>query len=315
MGAKVLDLTDFLSLPTEAVARIVRKAGTRVCGFPINGTRRWLMLEHPPQDDDDFLTTYLETTQKQHIAVYRLIFDHGIDTLLAPIFGPDIMERGDGYMEMAAEGLARLVTHHDFLDFYADYDVRVRFYGDHRKYFRSTKYAYLSNLFDDIAEGTRSHRRHRLFFGVFAQDASETLAEFAVGYHKQYGQVPDKQTLIEMYYGEAVPPVNLFIGFDKFCVFDMPLLATGSEDLYFTVSPSLYLDEQQLREILYDHLYTRRYDEPNYGTMSAEALAAMRLFYQANRNSTLGVGGRQKIGGYWYPLPQVKIPPEIDDFS
>jgi tuberculosinol/isotuberculosinol synthase len=273
------------------------------------------MLEHPPQSEEDFLAAYLETAQTQHIALYKLLFDHGLETLLAPIFGPDVMERGDDYMQMAAEGISRLVTHPDFLDFYTAYEVRVRFYGDHRKYFGPTEYAYLSDLFDEIAAQTCTHSRHRLFLGVFAHDASETLAELAIQYHDQYGQAPDKKALIEMYYGEQVPPVDLFIGFDKFYVFDMPLLATGSEDLYFTVSPSLYLHERPLREILYDHLYTRRNSEPNYGTMSADDWAVMRAFYHANRDSTLGVGAKHKYGGYWYPLPQVKVPPEFDDVS
>ncbi len=40
-----------------------------------------------------------------------------------------------------------------------------------------------------------------------------------------------------LYYGEYVAPVDLFVGFDKFCTFDMPLIATGDEDLYFHGQP------------------------------------------------------------------------------
>lgn len=310
-----MDRTTFLSLPVEEVARLVRQAGTQVCGFPINGTRRWFMLEHPPQHEEDFLTSYLETTQKRHITLYKMIFDHGLETLLAPMFGPDIMERGGEYMRMAADGLTRLITHPDFINFYTSYEVRVRFYGDYRKYFRATEFAYLSDLFDEIAQQTRDHHLHRLFYGVFAHDATETIGELAIRYNEQFGRAPDKQAIIEMYYGEPVPPLNLFIGFDKFCVFDMPLLTTGNEDLYFTVSPSLYLHELQLREILYDHLYTRRCGEPNYDTMSPEDWALMRTFYQANQDVTLGVGGKHQSGGYWYPLSQVKMPPGFGESS
>jgi hypothetical protein len=53
---------------------------------------------------------------------------------------------------------------------------------------------------------------------------------------------------MEMYYGEYVD--REFSRVHKFCSFDMPVV--GNEDLYFTVNPSLYLGEQQLREILYD---------------------------------------------------------------
>ena len=66
---------------------------------------------------------------------------------------------------------------------------------------------------------------------------------------------------------KTLPPVELFIGFDKFTVFDMPLLTTGEEDLYFSVSPSPYMTIRQLRAILYDHLYVRRTPEPDYTTL------------------------------------------------
>ena len=41
----MLSLNEFLGLPTEEVARLVHAAGSKVCVFPINGTRRWYLLE------------------------------------------------------------------------------------------------------------------------------------------------------------------------------------------------------------------------------------------------------------------------------
>jgi hypothetical protein len=41
----------------------------------------------------------------------------------------------------------------------------------------------------------------------------------------------------------------------------------------------------------------------------------MREFYQANVGKTLGVGGLQARGGYWYPLPQVELPPNFTESS
>lgn len=302
----------FLSLPAGEVAALVRNAGPKVCVFPINGTRRWFMLEHPPTDSDaDWLASYLSIIETRHIELYRLIFDHGIEYLLTPAFGPDLMERSDAYIQIAAQGLARLATHEIFLNFYADYDVRVRFYGDYRKYFSGTPYEYLSDLFDEVTVRTQAHSRFRLFFGLFGNDAAETIGELAIQHFQAHGQAPDKRALVEAYYGEYVPPVSFFIGFDKFAAFDMPLVATGEEDLYFTVSPSPYLTPRQLREILYDHLYTRRGQEADYDTLEPDAWMLMREFYRANRDHTLGVGAIQTRGGYWYPLPQIALPPNF----
>jgi tuberculosinol/isotuberculosinol synthase len=307
-----LEADAFHSLPTAEVAQIVRAQGPKVAVFPINGTRRWFLLEHARQSSEEDLTArYIAVSERRHIELYRLFFDHGIDTLLTPIFGPDLLERGDGYMQMAVDGLARLTSDPVFLDFYREYGVRVRFYGDHRKFLAPTPYAYLSDLFDRATERTLPHDQHRLFFGVFAHDAVETTCELAVRHYVEHGSAPDKHTLIEMYYGEYVPPVDIFIGFDKFCVFDMPLIATGNEDLYFTVSPSPYLTEQQLRDVLYDHLFSRCGSEPDYGSLEAEEWAAMRAFYRANLGKTCGIGARRGQAGYWYPLPQVETPYEF----
>jgi adenosine tuberculosinyltransferase len=299
---------EFQALPAAEVAARVREAGPKVCVFPINGTRRWFLLEHPPQPDADVLGVYLAAVEQRHVDLYRLFFDHGVHTLLTPAFGPDLLERGDDYIQIAADGLSRLTTEDFFLDFYREYGVRVRFYGDYRKYFGATRFAYLCDQFDELAERTASHTQHRLFFGLFANDAAETIAALSVDYYRQHGRTPDKHTLVELYYGEYVPPVDLFIGFDRFSAFDMPLVATGNEDLYFTVSPSPYLTAVQLRAILYDHMIARRTAETDYSTLEPDEWALMRDFYRANIGKTLGVGARQKHGDYWYPLPLVELP-------
>ncbi|NIV36380.1 MAG: diterpene synthase [Anaerolineae bacterium] len=301
-----MDRAEFQDLPTEQVGQLVRAAGPKVCVFPINGTRRWFLLTHPSQRGEGLASAYLDATAKRHVEIYRLLFDHGLDTLLTPVFGPDLVERGEPYVQTAADGLARLATHPDFLDFYDTYDVRVRFYGDHRRFLGPTPYAYLSDLFDGVTARTLAHGRHRLFFGLFAHDATEALAEIAIRWYQEQGCPPDKRQIVEAYYGEYVGPVDLFIGFDMLSAFDMPLVATGTEDLYFTVSPSLYLTQRQLRDILYDHLYARR-GEPDYSDMSAREWDLMGDFYQANMERTLGVG--MERGGVWYPLPQARLPP------
>jgi tuberculosinol/isotuberculosinol synthase len=304
-----LDIDAFLDLPVDEIAALVRGAGPKVCVFPINGTRRWYMLEYPvEQPGPDLLWDYLAVIERRHIELYQLLFDHGIDYLLTPVFGPDLAERGDDYVEMISTGLEHFATDDKFLDFFRDYDVRVRFYGDYRKFFAPTPYAYLIDLFDELTARTLANSRHRLFFGLFAQDASESIAELSIRYHAEHRQVPDKGTLVELYYGEPVPPVSFFIGFDRFSAFDMPLVAVGEEDLYFTVSPSPYLSARQLREILYDHMFTRRGDA-EYLTLRPDEWKLMREFYQANLGKTLGVGARQPRGGYWYPCPQVELPP------
>lgn len=299
---------EFQQLPVERVAQLVHSAGPKVCVFPINGTRRWFLLEHGLEKSGNLMSNYLDIAATRHVEIYQLLFSHGIGTLLAPIFGPDLMERDEQYVHMAADGLARLVQHPTFTQFYARSKVRVRFYGDYCEHFRGTPYAFLIELFHELEQQTAGNDAHRLFFGVFAHDASVTVGRIAVAYYLEHNTIPDKGTLIELYYGERVGPVDLFIGFDKPSVFDMPLVSTGNEDLYFTTSPSLYLTERQLRNILYDHLYSRRESETDYGLLEEEDWELMKEFYRLNIGNTLGVGVKHHRTGGWYPLPQVVLP-------
>lgn len=303
-----MDLEGFLNLPTSEVANLVRLDGPKVCVLPVNGTRRWFLLEHPPSswEGKDFLNAYHDLSVKRQLDIYRLIFDHGIETLMMPMFGPDLMERGLAYQEVMMAAMCEMATDDVFTDFYHQYDVKACFYGDYRKYLKDTPFQQVCEVFEQLAERTQNHRQFRLLYGAFGHDATETVGELAIQYFQVHQKAPSKRELVEMYYGENIPPVSFFIGFDRFSSFDMPLVATGAEDLYFTASPSFYLNQTQLRIILYDHLYTRRIQEQDYEELTPEVIGRMRDFYSQNQNNTLGVG--MVRDGFWYPLPNVILP-------
>ena len=140
-------------------------------------------------------------------------------------------------------------------------------------------------------------------FTVFSErTATETIAELSVQHHQKTGCIPTRRELIELYYSEYIEKANIFIGFEKFNVFDYPMLSSGEESLYFTVAPSLYMNERQLRNILYDYIYLRPIQDPNYFNMPTEDFEAMRRFYEVHRETTFGIG--EMHGGIWYPVSQ-----------
>ncbi len=282
---------EFLHLPVEQLAALVKADGEKVCVFPVNGTRRWFMLEHADKVQGDFFSAYMDVSIQNHIELCTLLFDHGIETILSPVFGRELMRRGDEYTQrIGIEGLKRTATDAKYREFFERYDVRVRFYGDYRDVLTGTPHEHALRSMYEVVETTKSNTRHRLYFGVFADDVTETVARMSVEHYLAEGAIPDKSTLIRKYYGEDLPPVNLFIGFDRFSVFDMPLLSTGEEDLYFSRSPSPYMTPAQLRAILYDHLYTRRTPEPDYTKLAPAELDWLRAYYRQHKDSSLGVG-------------------------
>jgi len=304
-----MDWSTFRDLPTAEVARLVRQHGPKVCVFPINGTRRWFMLEYGSVRSDEYANTYINKLLEKILDICELFFSYGIDSLLMPVFGSELAERGSEYQVMAAMGLCRLATFPSLSEFCRNYKVRVHFYGSYRDFFANNADVNLSAL-KQLELETHCYDQHKLLFGICANDATETIASLSVNYYIEYGQVPDKRTLIELYYGEYIEPVDIFIGFDQFSAFDMPLIAIGREDLYFTVSPSPYIDDYILRTILYDHLFSRR-QTPDYENVSLSEWIVIDQFYKLNRHCVLGTGVIGP-GGLWYPRAQVRYP---DNFS
>jgi tuberculosinol/isotuberculosinol synthase len=288
----------FLSLPKEELANIVRSSDTKVCVFPFNGTRRWFLLEHGGKAHKDFIQAYIAETTNGYIQTYQLLFEHGIDTVIAPVFGSEILTRGEEYMKQIGASMALLAQHQDFLDFYKKFDARIHFYGDYRKELKETEYAYITDQFDEAVQKTAGYKTRRLFYGVFASDATQSIAELSIEHYTKTGKAPTRKELIEAYYGEYIEKANIFIGFEKFSVFDYPMLNWGEESLYFTVAPSLYMTEKQLREILYDHMYLRPIKEPDYLAMPREDFETMRAFYMDNKDAAYGVG--EVRSGIWY---------------
>lgn len=296
---------DFFDLPVYEVARRVRAGGQKACVFPFNGTRRWFVLEHGRDfDGENPAREYIERTTHAYISTYRLVYDHGVDTIVAPVFGSEIFRRGEEYMREIGAGMALLATHPAFVGFYKEYDIRVRFYGDYRRQLEKTGYADICDVFDRITRETAHHSARRLFYGVCGEDATDAVADLSIQHHQRTGRIPTREQLVEMYYGEYIEKADLFIGFEKFNVFDYPLLGNGEESLYFTAAPSLFMNERQWRGILYDHLYLRPAPEPDYFAMSAADFESMREYYQANREVAFGVG--EVRGGIWYSKSNAK---------
>ncbi|MFZ0547153.1 MAG: hypothetical protein WAM60_17030 [Candidatus Promineifilaceae bacterium] len=307
-----MDYNTFMNLKTAEIAQIVRENGPKVCVFPINGTRRWFRLEYPDVSPEDFMSTYLEAMVQVHLRLCRLFFEHGLDTLIAPMISSIILERGPEYLQVLPKGFAYLINHPDFKTLCQELEIRVRLYGDYRGILAGTPHEHLISFLQDIdqtaTKQTESFSRHRLFLGLFGDDSMNTIANLTVRYYQEHGRVPDERTLVELYYGEYIPPSDLFITFGKIATYDRPLLASGGEDLYFTVEPSPYFTLTQLRRIFYDHLFVRQLGKKDHSQKQAKNWEFMREFYQANSGNILGLGKRMEQDDTWYPLSQVNWP-------
>lgn len=87
-----------------------------------DGTRRWFHLECNPQYDD-----YQQAALRQSIRILKMLFEHGIETVISPIFSDDLLDRGDRYIVQALEGMALLANDEEILSFYKEHEVHVLF--------------------------------------------------------------------------------------------------------------------------------------------------------------------------------------------
>jgi len=288
-----LSLPEFLQLPTEQVAELVR--GLTV-GFPIDGTRRWFLLHYPQVWD---VEQYKALTARRYVEEYAMLFDHGVETLLIPAFGGELLSRGEEYVREMMEGLTRLAQHPTFVDFYREYNVRVRFYGDWRRQVKGLPGAEaLVEAIENCAAARHTGPR-RIFYGLWADDILVSIVDdLARSRHEPLEFT--REAIVTRYYGEYVKPTDIYIGFGRPCVFDVPMLVTSQTDLYYTVAPSLDLDARLFRMIVWDHL-VGRWTQQSWDGLTEKDLKALRAFYAIHHDVVLGLGEVDPITGVWQP--------------
>lgn len=300
-------LDEWLSWPVEDVAAWVSsRERPVVLGWPFNGTRRWYLLyrrEHPEASD------YMTALISHQAAGYRTAFAHGVGVILSPGFGAELLRRGPEYTRTALGGLLQLADDPIYQEMFAE-GVRLRFYGDYEELLDTPTFRPMLRACREITDATASGDGPLLMIGLFADAPYPTIARLSVEFADKHSRPPNRQELIEAYYGVPVPDLSLYLGFAQPALFDVPMVATGEEDLYATLTPSPHLTEAQLREILYDHLITRRTPDPDYETLSERAKDSLAEYNNLYSGETLGVGRIDPLTGIWNPV----LPPSTDDW-
>ncbi|MEM9774594.1 MAG: hypothetical protein AAF902_08450 [Chloroflexota bacterium] len=309
-----MQLSEFQSLPIKEVEKIIQETGPHTCAWVVNGTRRWYMLEYQTRLED-FSLDYLGTINQRTIEIIQMFFEHGVNTLVMPIISPYILrKRSASYGKMASYAIEQLTVNQHYLDFYDSLDVRVGVYGDYKNYFGKETVDRLEKSIESVKQRTADHRKKRIFWGVCAHDAIETVSQLSIDHYLKNSVAPTKKQLIEAYYGEYVEPVDLYLSASKPRVFDVPLISSGRESLYFTVAPSPYMDQSQFRDILYDHIFHRTATQSQYTFEDVDQEKdwnLLRDFYHLNKRSTLGIGIREERLGVWHAVPQVQTEEEV----
>lgn len=297
-----LSLDEFISLPDEHIEYLIQEPKT--CLLGLNGTMRWFTLESSESvtsPQDQFLRTYADTTSQRLAEICDMAFSHGIHTLLIPLLNETLFAgRSHQYAQMMLEALPN-ITSGGFMDeVYARHEAKVSFYGDYENIVLSAGKGDLLHSFAQTVKATHHYGKRQILWGIFAQDETSAAINATIDYYEENHLRPNTEALIRQYYGCDVGPVNIYITSGKPRLFDAPFLLTGKTDLYFMDSPSLYLSRHLLRQILYDHLYSRK-SEKKYTQLKEMEWQDMKRFYEANKDNVLGLGAIHPEWGIWLP--------------
>jgi hypothetical protein len=232
---------------------------------------------------------YLRTLAGRQAELHRMVFANGVGVLLVPLFGTELLKRGEVYKKYVLGGLSGLSEDETYRRMF-DEGLRVRFYGDYEETLDTPSLRPVLRACEALMDATASGDGPLLLIGLVGEEPYPTISRLSVEFAREHGRPPDRGELIKRYYGVPLPDLSLYLGFIQPQLFDVPLLATGREDLYFTLNPSPGLTEPQLRGILYDHLVTRRAPEVNYGELSDEAQEALVRYDERFSGVTLGIG-------------------------
>ncbi|MFQ5612285.1 MAG: hypothetical protein ACE5H9_09155 [Anaerolineae bacterium] len=241
----------------------------------INGTRRWFLSRH-----SDW-TRYPQATAAAHRRVSQLFYDHGISTLIQPLFGFDLFDRGEDYLQFVLKHSLTAMADEDYALWYRAARIRVSFYGAWREALASLGLPEIVEVLDDIAHSTRQHTDRNLLIGLFADRALDDIVSLAKG-------CQSGQDLVERYYGLSVPAIDFVVGSGQPALWDIPLLDFNQASLYFLKAPTFFITREVVRRILHDHLFERLPDD-NVGAFFPQS-------QKWNSEEVLGVGQRTPLG-------------------
>ncbi len=311
---------EFMALSSKEIASIVKKEGRPKVGvYLIDGTRRagFLFYNLKPQSEN-FEKKLYNNINPLFLHQIKIILTHGLQTLFIPIFKHENLDRKKEWLDKAIENGVRPVFQGEkWLDFYNEYDIKVKIYGD-LDYIKKCGYSKLVDWAMELEKNTSHHKTHRIYWGLACSNNFEQkrLFDLGINFYKEFGRHPNSDEKIKLYFGENVDEVDILIRSTEIRDSDLqpPIISGKKTQMYFLVAPNdISFNENVFKEILFDFLYCRTnifgnrmyYDED----LENVDIKALQQYYELNKHLIIGIGNR--IGKFWIPYLNIKIPKKL----
>jgi hypothetical protein len=272
-------------------------------------------------DSKEFEDTLFQRVNRDLMKVIGTFFANGLQTLFVPCMTHGNLRRNKHYVDRAVnQGLKYILNDDEWFDFYEQNGIRIKVYGN-INLLEDLGFGHALDWITDVTDRTVKNTNHTLYFGVGCSNREEyeRLVDHAIDFQKEHGRKPTREEQVEWYYNGHVDDVDFFIRPTILRDSDVqpPLISGVKTQLYFPIAPFPFLDEQNIRQIYYDLLFQRTItfgnDTENLNRLKLEQHELIRQYYENNKSVIIGTG--ERIGDYWLPVNNLKVPKKLNDIE
>ena len=300
----VYTLPEWLALPCAEMATIVRRSSLTM-KIAVDGSTRHYLLNNSLESGADLDTeAYFQHGLLSLLRLIEKVFSCGIESLvLLSVWPPDLIRRDD-HMQRVVEGSVRLLLSENALRTFTTLGLQVGLYGNYdvAAAFDGVRPA-LIELRERLALAT-GQQTCKLWWGYSAGSGLEEVIARSVQFYQETGRLPTEEELRQACFPLGPASVDIFIGTGWLRIGNIdlpPVLNQGQTDVYSLCHLPLDLTENELRRILYDHLFVRHVLAPTTNIVYTPAmLDPLRDYYTEHSECVIGLG-HLVANGFWYP--------------
>ncbi len=298
---------EFLKLPVEKIRRIVHQKGKPKVGiFVADGNRRLVMCRtRLSSNSDEFHNEYARFFVDSFKESLDIFFDHGLEILFFPLFGPSLLARKNKFQSITIPAVyQKLFKSDEGFEFYKEKGIRIKAYGDLSQLEKiDVKQLNMAEGIQQMIKKTASHDKHTIFFGFMSENTPGLeMPQKIIQFFRANNRPPIPEEMIESYYGEYISSADFIIFSDKLSLRALPpLISTQNASMYYFPVPGfLGLNELNYRKILYDLLFIQPHKSiPAYPGNDSNYIKSLCSFYEFHQDIIIGTV--KKRGNFLVP--------------
>lgn len=301
-----MDRQDFLKLSAQEIKNLVSKRHIPNVGvFVPDGNRRLVLaVTDLKENGEEFFRQVAVTQTSGFLEDLKVFFGHGLSVLFAPLFSRSVLQRSEGYRSLTVlETLRILFTEPAWLQFFDNWKVRVKVYGDLDALTGECSPAIA--WAKELEERTRANEEHWLCLGIGGEPyIGDDVFAGTLSYSRRFGCQPTREQLMQFLYGRVFPPADFVIVSSKFGgigAFPGLICGKGTKIYYLPIPGVIGLTECTYRKILYDILFVQAEVAQKKGyDLTPAARHELQGWYEGHRDRVIGTG--RSLESVWLPV-------------